>query len=74
MMRRIDLFFKYVVEGAPQVSCYFVFGDSLFVNGNNNDLNTTAKANYVPYGVDFPDVHSEHQTWAYVPDDLDFLD
>lgn len=44
---------KTFVEGAPQVPCYFIFGDSFFDNGNNNDLNTTVKANYPPYGVDF---------------------
>ncbi|KVH89691.1 Lipase, GDSL [Cynara cardunculus var. scolymus] len=31
----------------------FAFGDSLTDNGNNNYLNSLAKANYVPYGVDF---------------------
>ncbi|XP_059624504.1 GDSL esterase/lipase At1g29670-like isoform X3 [Cornus florida] len=31
----------------------FAFGDSLTDNGNNNHLNSLAKANYVPYGVDF---------------------
>ncbi|KAL8170671.1 hypothetical protein V2J09_022475 [Rumex salicifolius] len=40
--------------GGRQVPCYFVFGDSLSDNGNNNNLNTLAKANYQPYGVDFP--------------------
>ncbi|CAN8273430.1 unnamed protein product [Cochlearia groenlandica] len=35
--------------------CYFVFGDSVFDNGNNNDLNTIAKVNYLPYGIDYPD-------------------
>ncbi|OIT37872.1 PREDICTED: GDSL esterase/lipase At1g29670-like [Nicotiana attenuata] len=44
-----------LVQGAPQVPCYFIFGDSLLDNGNNNDLDTTAKANYPPYGVDFRD-------------------
>lgn len=38
----------------PQVPCYFVFGDSLVDNGNNNGLITEAKVNYPPYGVDFP--------------------
>lgn len=38
----------------PQVPCYFIFGDSLADNGNNNFLNTLAKANYSPYGIDFP--------------------
>lgn len=37
-----------------QVPCYFIFGDSLSDAGNNNDLNTKAKANYPPYGIDFP--------------------
>ncbi|KAI9101410.1 hypothetical protein K1719_023892 [Acacia pycnantha] len=31
----------------------FVFGDSLVDVGNNNFLNTWAKANYFPYGIDF---------------------
>ncbi|OMO67798.1 Lipase, GDSL [Corchorus olitorius] len=38
----------------PQVPCYFVFGDSFSDNGNNNKLNTLAKVNYRPYGIDFP--------------------
>ncbi|XP_021723285.1 GDSL esterase/lipase At1g29660-like [Chenopodium quinoa] len=42
------------VRCEPQVPCYFVFGDSLSDPGNNNDLNTKAKANYPPYGIDFP--------------------
>ncbi|KAL2494647.1 GDSL esterase/lipase [Forsythia ovata] len=29
-------------------------GDSLFDNGNNNLLVTAAKANYPPYGIDYP--------------------
>jgi phospholipase/lecithinase/hemolysin len=37
-----------------QAPCLFVFGDSLSDNGNNNNILTNAKANYVPYGVDFP--------------------
>ena len=41
------------VYGKPEVPCYFIFGDSLYDNGNNNDLDTVAKANYLPYGVDF---------------------
>ncbi|XP_047340374.1 GDSL esterase/lipase At5g45670-like [Impatiens glandulifera] len=42
------------VNSEPQVPCYFVFGDSLVDNGNNNNLKTSAKVNYPPYGVDFP--------------------
>uniref|UniRef100_A0A6N2MD54 SGNH hydrolase-type esterase domain-containing protein n=2 Tax=Salix viminalis TaxID=40686 RepID=A0A6N2MD54_SALVM len=37
----------------PQAPCYFVYGDSLFDNGNNNYLNTAPKVNYLPYGMDF---------------------
>ncbi|KAG6756181.1 hypothetical protein NC652_027747 [Populus alba x Populus x berolinensis] len=39
---------------AQQVPCYFIFGDSLVDNGNNNQLSSLAKANYMPYGIDFP--------------------
>ncbi|KAK9051622.1 hypothetical protein SSX86_028249 [Deinandra increscens subsp. villosa] len=37
----------------PQVSCYFIFGDSLVDSGNNNNLATNWKADYSPYGIDF---------------------
>ncbi|KAE8724254.1 GDSL esterase/lipase [Hibiscus syriacus] len=43
-----------VINGAPQVPCFFIFGDSLVDNGNNNRLSSLAKANYMPYGIDFP--------------------
>ncbi|KAJ6435469.1 hypothetical protein OIU84_000621 [Salix udensis] len=42
------------VHGEPQVPCYFIFGDSLFDNGNNNLLLNLGKVNYLPYGIDFP--------------------
>ncbi|KAL2330040.1 hypothetical protein Fmac_017621 [Flemingia macrophylla] len=32
----------------------FVFGDSLVDNGNNNYLQTIARANAPPYGIDYP--------------------
>ena len=38
---------------APQVPCYFIFGDSLVDNGNNNLMVSMARANYPPYGIDF---------------------
>ncbi|KAL8477883.1 hypothetical protein ACS0TY_029971 [Phlomoides rotata] len=41
------------VAGSPQVTALFAFGDSLTDPGNNNYLNSIAKANYVPYGIDF---------------------
>lgn len=42
------------VRAGSVVPCYFVFGDSLVDNGNNNDRNTGAKANFPPYGIDYP--------------------
>lgn len=42
-----------IVNADPQVPCYFIFGDSLVDNGNNNRLQSLAKANYLPYGIDF---------------------
>lgn len=41
------------IGAEPQVPCYFIFGDSLVDDGNNNQLNSLAKANYLPYGIDF---------------------
>ncbi|GJT70590.1 GDSL esterase/lipase, partial [Tanacetum coccineum] len=41
-----------------QVPCFFIFGDSLVDNGNNNGLITLARANYRPYGIDFPQGNS----------------
>ncbi|WCJ44091.1 GDSL esterase/lipase At1g29670 [Euphorbia peplus] len=39
----------------PKIKGMFVFGSSLVDNGNNNFLqNSMAKANYLPYGLDFP--------------------
>lgn len=44
--------FSMVGAGTPQVSAIFAFGDSLTDPGNNNYLNSFAKANYLPYGID----------------------
>ncbi|KAJ9563139.1 hypothetical protein OSB04_008299 [Centaurea solstitialis] len=44
----------FIAHGEPKVPCYFIFGDSLVDSGNNNKLITKAKANYPPYGIDFP--------------------
>ena len=38
-------------SAAPRA--FFVFGDSLVDNGNNNYLMTTARADAPPYGIDF---------------------
>ena len=32
----------------------YVFGDSTVDAGNNNNIQTFAKSNYLPYGIDFP--------------------
>ena len=37
----------------PLAPALYVFGDSLFDSGNNNLLPTFARANFLPYGVDF---------------------
>ncbi|CAH9091862.1 unnamed protein product [Cuscuta epithymum] len=42
-------------EGVPpRPSAIFVFGDSTVDDGNSNFLNSRAKSNYYPYGVDYP--------------------
>lgn len=46
--------YNYGAKAQPQVPCYFIFGDSLVDNGNNNQITSLAKANYLPYGIDFP--------------------
>ncbi|KAL5582058.1 hypothetical protein UlMin_014500 [Ulmus minor] len=42
------------MESLPLAPALYVFGDSLFDSGNNNVLATAAKADYLPYGIDFP--------------------
>ncbi|KAF9624468.1 hypothetical protein IFM89_011476 [Coptis chinensis] len=39
---------------SPLAKALYVFGDSLSDSGNNNFLQTVAKVNYTPYGIDFP--------------------
>ncbi|MCL7050974.1 hypothetical protein MKW94_017704 [Papaver nudicaule] len=46
--------FSQVTQQDPQVTAFFIFGDSLVDNGNNNGLLSLARANYAPYGIDFP--------------------
>ncbi|WVZ68974.1 hypothetical protein U9M48_017845 [Paspalum notatum var. saurae] len=61
MMRRrllcvvaaVGLALASVARCDPQVPCYFIFGDSLVDNGNNNYIVSLARANYPPYGIDF---------------------
>ncbi|OAY29069.1 GDSL esterase/lipase At1g29670 [Manihot esculenta] len=46
---------QHCVDGESKVPCYFIFGDSLVDSGNNNNLPTFAKANFLPNGIDFPE-------------------
>ncbi|ONK79577.1 uncharacterized protein A4U43_C01F7790 [Asparagus officinalis] len=39
---------------SSEARAFFVFGDSLVDNGNNNYLATTARADSPPYGIDYP--------------------
>lgn len=39
---------------AQAARAFFVFGDSLVDNGNNDYLATTARADSPPYGIDYP--------------------
>ncbi|GMY06160.1 GDSL esterase/lipase At4g28780-like [Fagus crenata] len=43
-----------VAPKAEAARAFFVFGDSLVDNGNNNYLATTARADSPPYGIDYP--------------------
>uniref|UniRef100_A0A5B7A3T1 Putative GDSL esterase/lipase LTL1 isoform X1 n=1 Tax=Davidia involucrata TaxID=16924 RepID=A0A5B7A3T1_DAVIN len=42
------------VAPRAEARAFFVFGDSLVDNGNNNYLATTARADSPPYGIDYP--------------------
>ncbi|XP_026440958.1 GDSL esterase/lipase 7-like [Papaver somniferum] len=44
---------KLPLEDNVRAPALYVFGDSLVDSGNNNYLQTLAKVNYTPYGVDF---------------------
>ncbi|PON45629.1 Lipase [Parasponia andersonii] len=48
----------------------YVFGDSTVDVGNNNNIDTHAKSNYLPYGIDFPDGVSGRPTNGYNMADL----
>ncbi|KAL6515610.1 hypothetical protein OROHE_018644 [Orobanche hederae] len=69
MLQNLLLFYFFLFALFDQSTCFrnttpnhagkirgmFVFGSSLVDNGNNNFLmNTRAKVDYLPYGVDFP--------------------
>ncbi|KAL6574924.1 hypothetical protein OROMI_012209 [Orobanche minor] len=42
-----------LINGDPLVPALCIFGDSLVDVGNNNNLSTLIKANFLPYGRDF---------------------
>ncbi|WVZ15715.1 hypothetical protein V8G54_013281 [Vigna mungo] len=47
-----------IVTGAEaRPRAFFIFGDSLVDNGNNNYLATTARADAPPYGIDYAPSH-----------------
>ncbi|KAK6928045.1 GDSL lipase/esterase [Dillenia turbinata] len=39
--------------GVPLAPALYILGDSILDSGNNNNLSTTAKVNYLPYGSKF---------------------
>ncbi|KAL9225592.1 hypothetical protein vseg_001497 [Gypsophila vaccaria] len=43
----------FAVNGQALVPALFIFGDSVVDAGNNNELDTLVKANFLPYGRDF---------------------
>ncbi|XP_077214574.1 uncharacterized protein LOC143849452 [Tasmannia lanceolata] len=45
---------SFFAKSDPLAPSLYIFGDSLLDNGNHNHQVTEAKANYEPYGVDFP--------------------
>lgn len=49
----IDIAKLRVFAAKNNVSCIFVFGDSSVDPGNNNNLITDQKVNFLPYGKDF---------------------
>jgi hypothetical protein len=49
-----NLFVGFDLAYAQPRRAFFVFGDSVADNGNNNFLTTTARADAPPYGIDFP--------------------
>ncbi|RVW83641.1 GDSL esterase/lipase [Vitis vinifera] len=49
----LSLQFSTQVARSQRVPAIFCFGDSLIDDGNNNFLDSIAKSNYYPYGIDF---------------------
>ncbi len=55
LMAAASLLSLVVVVDAGRSTASFIFGDSLVDAGNNNYLDSLAKANYQPYGIDTSD-------------------
>ncbi|OVA19457.1 Lipase [Macleaya cordata] len=49
----VVMVFFTVAHGQPLVPALYIFGDSVVDVGNNNNLSTLVKANFLPYGRDF---------------------
>ena len=52
-------------EASKFAPALYVFGDSNVDVGNNNNFDTLAKSNYLPYGIDIPEGASGRFTNGY---------
>lgn len=59
-----------VLPNNETVPAIFVFGDSIVDPGNNNNLPTIAKGNFLPYGRDFKGGPTGRFSNGKVPSDL----
>ncbi|XVF59817.1 hypothetical protein PTKIN_Ptkin07bG0306300 [Pterospermum kingtungense] len=59
-----------VLPNNETIPAIFVFGDSIVDPGNNNNLKTIAKGNFLPYGQDFPTGPTGRFSNGRVPSDL----
>lgn len=59
-----------VLPNNETVPAIFVFGDSIVDPGNNNNLNTIAKGNFLPYGRDFKSGPTGRFSNGKVPSDF----
>lgn len=55
ILMAINMLLLHISPGSstPLAPALYVFGDSLFDSGNNNLLPTLARANFLPYGMNF---------------------
>ena len=59
-----------VLPNNETIPAIFVFGDSIVDPGNNNNLPTIAKGNFLPYGRDFEGGPTGRFSNGKVPSDL----